>query len=208
MHGFGSRVSNLLVKMSKIVLHEHIRVDVLQDCSSSSLQSVQTWLGIYRLLGWEIHNVIGVADISIGHNSVHKLYDLRTPSIVIEPTQLTSLGQEYLDKLYNPVGFIELAKRCRIRTEGQLLILKIEARKRSEGEELYVSLSREDDPLFFYYRCVRKSDYDRMRREQNLDSEFNEFPAVIHEFLTDIKDSNESRLQGSFSNEKTRFRYE
>lgn len=68
-------------------------------------------------------------------------------------------------------------------------------------------VSRDDDPLFIYTLPLRRSDYELLKREQELDVEFDAFPKKIVDFVTCLDSSCGSHLRGGLYDDNTLFRY-
>ncbi|VBB27852.1 unnamed protein product [Acanthocheilonema viteae] len=88
-----------------------------------------------------------------------------------------------------------------------ILNLKIDERQNRTEKEFIFCISRDDDPLFIYTLSLRRSEYELLKREQELDAEFDAFPKKIIDFVTCLDSSCGSHLRGGLYNDNTLFRH-
>uniref|UniRef100_A0A915PZ43 Spindle assembly abnormal protein 6 N-terminal domain-containing protein n=1 Tax=Setaria digitata TaxID=48799 RepID=A0A915PZ43_9BILA len=75
-------------------------------------------------------------------------------------------------------------------------------------KEFVFCISRDDDPLFIYTLSLRRAEYDALKREQELDVEFDAFAKKIVDFVTCLDDNCGSHLRGSISDDAAVFRFD
>ncbi|CAG9537776.1 unnamed protein product [Cercopithifilaria johnstoni] len=74
--------------------------------------------------------------------------------------------------------------------------------------EFIFCISRDDDPLFIYMLSLRRSEYELLKQEQELDAEFEAFPKKIVDFVTYLDGSCGSHLRGGLYDDNTLFRFD
>uniref|UniRef100_A0A158Q847 SAS-6_N domain-containing protein n=1 Tax=Elaeophora elaphi TaxID=1147741 RepID=A0A158Q847_9BILA len=89
-----------------------------------------------------------------------------------------------------------------------ILNLKIDERQNRTEKEFVFCISRDDDPLFIYTLSLRRSEYELLKREQELDAEFDAFPKKIIDFVSCLDSSCGSHLRGSLSDDNASFRFD
>ncbi|VDP12328.1 unnamed protein product, partial [Onchocerca flexuosa] len=89
-----------------------------------------------------------------------------------------------------------------------ILNLKIDERQNRAEKEFVFCISRDDDPLFIFTKSLRRSEYELLKRDQELDVEFDAFPKKIIDFVTCLDSSCGSHLRGGIYDENTLFRFE
>ncbi|KAM3717936.1 Spindle assembly abnormal protein [Dirofilaria immitis] len=89
-----------------------------------------------------------------------------------------------------------------------ILNLKIDERQNRAEKEFIFCVSRDDDPLFIYALSLRRSEYELLKREQELDVEFDAFPKKIIDFVTCLDSSCGSHLRGGIYNDNTLFKFD
>uniref|UniRef100_A0A1I8EDQ5 SAS-6_N domain-containing protein n=1 Tax=Wuchereria bancrofti TaxID=6293 RepID=A0A1I8EDQ5_WUCBA len=89
-----------------------------------------------------------------------------------------------------------------------ILNLKIDERQNRAEKEFIFCISRDDDPLFIYTLSLRRSEYELMKREQELDVEFDAFPKKIVDFVTCLDSSNGSHLRGGLNDNNALFKFD
>lgn len=64
---------------------------------------------------------------------------------------------------------------------------------------------QEGDPRFVYKLILRKTDFNRIKKDQELDTDFDAFPGEIIDFMQS-SDSNIC-VKGFFNSDKSKFRF-
>uniref|UniRef100_A0A915ASM3 Spindle assembly abnormal protein 6 N-terminal domain-containing protein n=1 Tax=Parascaris univalens TaxID=6257 RepID=A0A915ASM3_PARUN len=88
------------------------------------------------------------------------------------------------------------------------LTLRIDERQNRSEKEFTFILSREEDPRFIYSLSLRRSNYDSLKREQDLLCDFDSFPKMIADFVGDLQRAPNAYLKGRISDDKSQFRFE
>ncbi|VDN05780.1 unnamed protein product [Thelazia callipaeda] len=88
------------------------------------------------------------------------------------------------------------------------VIFKIDERQNRAEKEYMFCISRSDDPLFIYTLTLRRTDYESLKRDQELDVDFDAFPKKIIDFITSLDSSSGSYLRGNGHNDNDTFRFE
>ncbi|VDK88137.1 unnamed protein product [Onchocerca ochengi] len=78
----------------------------------------------------------------------------------------------------------------------------------AEYDEFIFCISRDDDPLFIFTLSLRRSEYELLKRDQELDVEFDAFPKKIIDFVTCLDSSCGSHLRGGIYDDNTLFRFD
>ncbi|EFO18574.2 hypothetical protein LOAG_09924 [Loa loa] len=89
-----------------------------------------------------------------------------------------------------------------------ILNLKIDERQNRAEKEFIFCISRDDDPLFIYILSLRRSEYESLKREQELDVEFDAFPKKIVDFVTYLDSGCGSHLRGGLYDDNTLFKFD
>ncbi|VDN56645.1 unnamed protein product [Dracunculus medinensis] len=84
------------------------------------------------------------------------------------------------------------------------VLLRIEEENGKDGKELNFLIMQEGDPRFVYKLILRKTDFNRIKKDQELDTDFDAFPGEIIDFMQS-SDSNIC-VKGFFNSDKSKFR--
>ncbi|VDN25900.1 unnamed protein product, partial [Gongylonema pulchrum] len=88
------------------------------------------------------------------------------------------------------------------------LNFKIEERQNRAEKEFVFCLSRDEDPLYVYMLALRRNDYELLKREQELDADFDAFPKRIIDFVTCLDSSCGSHLRTGSTDDSSVLKFE